>query len=324
LNAAKLKGGAPMRQHPLARQFGELRGGTEGGLGLLFLHELSSVVHPGVPPPEARSEEIVDAPADEIGEAIDRARDACLACWPDQLEGFFSPTSYADESTHVLEATIKKLVATCEQAPEQQRASMLGDVHQALRGLTSKQALGAFFTPWTLAVFLARMAGTESGSWHRPDEQWVVDPARGAGVLLHAYLNEFRAAHGPRAARAVTMIGVDIDPRVSQLARATLLLAGADANQFWIFHGNSLAREIVGRDRSGTLRTLQFSVTVGNPPFRQKESLAALTAEAADGPLIVPEHVLHRFISNPHAAPTAAAGKPRRPKRPGTARRKAA
>ena len=44
-------------------------------------------------------------------------------------------------------------------------------------------------------------------------------------------------------------------PRVCQIAPASLLLAGADPNQSWVFAGDSLAQPIVGRDgRDGALK----------------------------------------------------------------------
>ena len=53
----------------------------------------------------------------------------------------------------------------------------------------------------------------------------------------------------------MTPIGVDINRRVCQIARASLLLAGANPNQFWGFAGDSLALPIVGRDqRDGVLK----------------------------------------------------------------------
>ena len=47
----------------------------------------------------------------------------------------------------------------------------------------------------------------------------------------------------------MTPNGVEINPRVCQIAPASLLLAGADPNQSWVFAGDSLAQPIVGRDR---------------------------------------------------------------------------
>ena len=47
----------------------------------------------------------------------------------------------------------------------------------------------------------------------------VCEPAVGGGVLLQAALEIYRRAHGERAARAMTLIGVDIDPRITSARR---------------------------------------------------------------------------------------------------------
>lgn len=287
-----------MRHNPLVTRFSDLRSGDDGGLGLLFLHELSSDAHEGQPPPGARWEEIVESPSNEHGAALDRARDACLAQWPDQLDGFFPAGSYCEEPTHALAAALKAIESAASRAFG--RETLLGDTFQDTRGLSGKQALGAFFTPWEVAVFLATIAGFDS--LETAQEQWVIDPACGAGVLLHAYLAKFREAHGREAERAVTLIGVELDARACRIARAALLLAGADRHQFCILHGNSLAQPVVGRDRrTGKLRELRFSVTVANPPFGQKVVAQELEAAAANGPLVVPDDVLNRFVPNPTA-----------------------
>jgi predicted RNA methylase len=284
-----------MRQNPLVTRFRELRSRDDGGLGLLFLHELSSDAHEGQPPPGARWEEIVDTPSHELGAAFDRARDACVAHWPGQLDDFFPSERYYEEPTHALTAALKAIDSASSRAFR--RETLLGDTFQDARGLSGKQALGAFFTPWEVALFLATIAGLDSLG--TAEEQWVIDPACGAGVLLHAYLARFREAHGREAGRAVTLIGVDVDARACCIARAALLLAGADPRQFWILRGNSLAQPIVGRDRhTGKLRELRFSVTVANPPFGQKVVPQQLEAAAANGPLVVPDEVLNRFIPN--------------------------
>ena len=129
----------------------------------------------------------------------------------------------------------------------------------------------------------------------------------GAKALLLAYLHQFRSQHGVRASQAVTLIGVDIDEQSRQMARASLLLAGADPNQFWIFAGNSLAQPIAGRDRrTKELRTLEFSITLANPPFGQKTELSWLADAAKNGPLEIPGHVLNRTIPRVGASPAGA------------------
>jgi type I restriction-modification system DNA methylase subunit len=135
-------------------------------------------------------------------------------------------------------------------------------------------------------------------------ETWVGDLAVGGGALLLGYLERFRNRHGFLASRAVTLVGVDIDARSCQIARASLLLAGADPSQFWIFHGDSLAQKIAGRDRrDGELKIINFDVLLGNPPFGQKVSMTALAEHAQRGPLVIPDHILNRVIPSRSAQP---------------------
>jgi type I restriction-modification system DNA methylase subunit len=97
-----------------------------------------------------------------------------------------------------------------------------------MRGLCGKAAQGAFFTPWSVAAMIAEVARVT-----RPDT-WALDPACGGGVLLIAALELCRQRFGELAACAMTLLGVELDPRTAQIARASLLLAGADPAQFWI------------------------------------------------------------------------------------------
>jgi type I restriction-modification system DNA methylase subunit len=124
----------------------------------------------------------------------------------------------------------------------------------------------------------------------------------GAGVFLISALQEVRERYGPRLAKTITLIGCDLDPVTCQVARASLILAGAEEDQFWIACGNSLARPIVGRDRAdGQLKTLNFPLLLGNPPFGTATKMADLELAAQAGPLVVPDRVLNRaFVVSAH------------------------
>jgi type I restriction-modification system DNA methylase subunit len=281
--------------------FSYLRDRALSVCSLAFLHELSDPFTRAQPPLAARWQEIIERPAGELGEALDAACQACEQEWPTQLEGFFGDRRFAEESPSALTSAVRgvgKLLANHATAVTADRGDVLASVHQEMRTLTSKQWQGAFFTPWTVAEAIARISIPD-----HPIESdlWVLDPACGGGVLLHAAYEIYREQHGPVGSRAITLIGVDIDPRVCQLARATLLLAGADPDQYWIAHGNSLAQAICGKDRTGTLRTLEFHVTLANPPFGQKVDWAVLENAASSGPLVIPARVLNRHI--PRLAP---------------------
>jgi len=280
----------------------ELRSSAQGAIALLFLHELSAECTLGQPPRGARWERIIAKPTEEWGQALEDACQACLAQWPEQLEGFFAEARLSEEQPQVLAAAVKAIEGACAKADGEGRQTILADVFQETRGLSAKQARGAFFTPWNLAAMMADIAGDAS------QETWVGDLAVGGGALLLGYLERFRNRHGFLASRAVTLIGVDIDARSCQIARASLLLAGADPSQFWIFHGDSLAQKIAGRDRrDGELKIINFDVLLGNPPFGQKVSMTALAEHARRGPLVIPDHVLNRVIPSGSAQPAPAA-----------------
>jgi hypothetical protein len=276
----------------------ELRSSAQGAITLLFLHELSAEHTLGEPPTQARWERITAKPVEEWGQAFDQACEACLVHWPTQLEGFFAEPRLGDEHPQVLAAAVNAIEGACANADGESRRTILADIYQETRGLSAKQARGAFFTPWNLAAMMADIAGDAAR------ETWVGDPAVGGGALLLGYLERFRHRHGVIASRAVTLIGVDIDARSCEIARASLLLAGADPSQFWIFHGDSLAQQIAGRDRrDGELKLINFDVLLGNPPFGAKVSMTELAEHARRGPLVIPDDVLNRLIPSPSAQP---------------------
>jgi type I restriction-modification system DNA methylase subunit len=284
-------------KHTMSRLH-ELRSSAQGAIALLFLHELSAECTLGQPPRGARWERIIAKPTEEWGQALEDACQACLAQWPEQLEGFFAEARLSEEQPQVLAAAVKAIEGACAKADGEGRQTILADVFQETRGLSAKQARGAFFTPWNLAAMMADTAGDAA------QETWVGDLAVGGGALLLGYLERFRNRHGFLASRAVTLIGVDIDARSCQIARASLLLAGADPSQFWICHGDSLAQKIAGRDRrDGELKIINFDVLLGNPPFGQKVSMTALAERARRGPLVIPDHILNRVIPSESAQP---------------------
>ena len=172
-------------------------------------------------------------------------------------------------------------------------------MHAATRSLSSKQALGAFFTPATIASFLGQLSSPAPGDF-------VIDSACGAGALLIGAFQTVRDQHGPDAARTLTLLGVELDARTAQIARASLILAGVDRDAFFIGRGNALAQPLVGRDwTDGQLKTIEADCCVGNPPFGGKVTNAELEAAAANGPLVIPDRVLYRQLSV--TAQTAAA-----------------
>jgi hypothetical protein len=130
-----------------------------------------------------------------------------------------------------------------------------------------------------------------------PTELWVLEPCVGGAAMVLAARAVYRERHGLNASRAMTLIGVELNARLCQIARPSLLLAGADPNQFWVFVGDSLAQPIVGRERrDGNLRTISFHALLTNRPFGTRASAQTFADHAERGPLVIPDHVLYRQI----------------------------
>lgn len=295
-----------MRLKNFVARFSGFRDAAAAACTLVFLHELSDPQTLGQPPRDARFQRILQRPENEWGEGLDDACRACLESWPEQLDGFFGELRFAAEPSHAITSAVdaigKLLDGSIGRDGADDRRTLLANVSQEMRGLGAKQARGAFFTPWRLAEMMARMLLEPQDA----AELWIVEPCVGGAVMLLAALAVYRERHGARASKALTLIGVDIDPRVCEIARASLLLAGAEPNQFWIFCGDSLAQPIVGRDRSdGQLKTLNFHASLSNPPFATKISAGELEAHANLGPLVVPDHILYRRITQTRSSAAA-------------------
>lgn len=272
--------------------------GPDHILALMFLHELASDANPHCAPPrEARWDHLCARPDDELPASVDRACAACTRVWGEALEGFFDDVAFATVSPGDLRGAligVERFLSRLRSSVSS--GTQLADVYQYTRSLSAKQWQGAFFTPSQITRAMAMMLEVSPG-------EWVCDPACGGGAMLTAALEEVRRQHGPRAAITVTLVGVEIDPRTAAIARASLILAGAHPDQFWIGVGDSLAQPVVGRSREdGALKHLEFTAILANPPFGMKVSMQALERAAERGPLVVPDRVLYRRLPRLAAA----------------------
>jgi type I restriction-modification system DNA methylase subunit len=269
---------------------------AEHALAMLFLHELDSDACPVKAPPGAVWSQLVEVSDSELGAALDRACAVCLEACPDHLDGFFDRCSFADEQPDRLRRAMTQIAGmTRSESVKLNRRAFLGDFYSAGRSLSAQQWQGAFFTPENVAAMMAEILAPNPGDF-------VLDPAAGGGVLLCKTLDNVRERFGDEVAASLTLIGVELDQRTAQVARAALLLAGADPAQFIVFCGNSLAQPVVGRDRAdGALKTIEAQCCIANPPFGGKVSMRELELAAENGPLIVPDHILYRAIVVPSA-----------------------
>jgi hypothetical protein len=101
--------------------------------------------------------------------------------------------------------------------PEPHIGDQLGYVSQQTRSESTKSAAGAFYTPYSVSLLMAKM--TEPG----PGES-VLDPCCGSGSMLLAALEACREKHGPD--QVPELYGIDIDPVAVRLCRLNLALAG--------------------------------------------------------------------------------------------------
>jgi hypothetical protein len=160
---------------------------------------------------------------------------------------------------------------------------VLGTAYEAIVGATFRGELGSYFTPRTIADFVARMLAVREGR--------VLDPACGSAGLL---LGVRRMAGAHRS--AVTLYGNDLNPRMVRAAKVNFLLYGLDPRN--VFEGDGLQldriiKEVVGDDVSdgywwNAVPDGPFDAVLANPPFAGHESddgnLARIeTAHRADG-----------------------------------------
>lgn len=261
---------------------------------LVFLHELSEPEWEGsAPPPGHDWEQIASAADENLGGRLEAAMHACRRCWPGQV--FDHDDLFEGIEGQVLRAAV---VATEELTREPSpagrcfggRAEFLSEVYMSTRGRSAQSARGEYYTPMNVAAMMGQISGPAPG-------EWVIDPSCGTGHLLLGAIEELRCANGAEAVRTLTLIGVDISVQAVEICRLQMLLAGADADQFQIFAGDSLTQSVVGRAADGELHCLEFHCTLSNPPFGKRTANSKPGVEAV--PLIVADRVLNRQIRVP-------------------------
>jgi hypothetical protein len=120
----------------------------------------------------------------------------------------------------------------------------LGDSLQELLGATRRRERGAVYTP---RVVVDRMLAW-GGAAGVPSR--VVDPGTGSGRFLVSALRTFGSK--------VPLIGIEIDPRASLIARANLCALGADPKAVTIVNQDFCRADLV---------RMEETLWVGNPPY---------------------------------------------------------
>lgn len=171
----------------------------------------------------------------------------------DQLSVRLQELNHGRPTASLVEQTDKTYRALT-QLPDD--GDVLGAAYMFLLPKRQADWNGEFYTPWSLALTLAKMNPPGPG-------ETVYDPACGSGRLLWAALAASREQHGEEAAKTVRLYGVEINPRMAQIARLNSILHGC-GNQTLIATADALAGPaFITRD--GEPAT--FDVISANPPF---------------------------------------------------------
>ncbi len=181
-------------------------------------------------------------------------------------------------------------------SPDARALDRLGPAYEAGLDPAHRHAIGAFYTPSSVAERLVGLA-TRGVDLAPPRRPTVCDPAVGGGVFLLAAARRLEAHGHDRATVVADLVwGTDIDPEAVAVTRATLegwaAEGGVRAEARHVVVADSLAvGPAAWPDRPAT----GFDLVVGNPPFqsqlgrdtaRRPAQLARLRARL--GPVVTP------------------------------------
>jgi type I restriction-modification system DNA methylase subunit len=149
---------------------------------------------------------------------------------------------------------------------------ILGAAYETIVGSTFRGELGSYFTPRTIADFIARFIDVRSGK--------IFDPACGSAGLLLA----LRRLHGD--ADTIQYWGNDLNPRMVRAAKVNFLLHGLDHRQVLQGNGTNLERILstlgVSKVPNGywweAIVDGPFDAVVANPPFAGHEKDESILA----------------------------------------------
>jgi type I restriction-modification system DNA methylase subunit len=160
---------------------------------------------------------------------------------------------------------------------------LLGTAYEAIVGSTFRGELGSYFTPRSIADFMACMLDEDATN--------ILDPACGSAGLLLAH---HRRTKGERA--RAHYYGNDLNPRMVRAGKVNFLLHGLDPEDVHAGNGlelDRILRETVGFDSGSgywcdAIPSGPFDAVVANPPFAGHEGSDALlerleTAAKANG-----------------------------------------
>ncbi len=154
---------------------------------------------------------------------------------------------------------------------EDDASDSFGDLYEVFASEITKGAGGQFFTPIPAIKFLVDALDLQPG-------ETIIDPACGAGGFLAESAKVLLSKGASRASVAKSLIGMDKDEYLSNLALARLgIITGARSR---VQSADSLALRNIENEEI-TLESIQADVVLANPPFGAK--IVAASPETLKG-----------------------------------------
>jgi adenine-specific DNA-methyltransferase len=160
-----------------------------------------------------------------------------------------------------------RIARLAAELPKIEALHYVTSIYPALLPDRTRSALGAFYTPPSLAARLVEQA-TECGvDWQRAQ---ILDPAAGGGAFLLQAICRIREASTDLAPSMVlASIGArlsafELDPRAADLAQAAVDILTADLS---LSCGRSVPKIVRVCDALEEVPVERFDLVVGNPPY---------------------------------------------------------
>lgn len=182
-------------------------------------------------------QDFIDLCAISISNVLDKRE----GIWKEREKFFLSvKDSYTDEDYEVFARLFALVAKALNENPEQ---DFLGDLYMNLNFGDGWK--GQFFTPYHVSEMMARMMIGERTQNEINEKGYVSvnDPACGAGCMLIAFAQAYKAVTNTSYHDSVLFVGQDIDPVVAKMCYIQLSMLGCSG---YVVIGNSLTQPIVG------------------------------------------------------------------------------
>jgi hypothetical protein len=165
---------------------------------------------------------------------------------------------------------------------------ILGAVYMELSAHGQRKWMGQYFTPQSVADFMAEINTGDLDPAAHPKDRFVtiLEPTSGAGILLLSVCNTVAMKHGVEALRRLSLTAIDLDPLCARMTACQLLANAAlhgPLGEILVYRGNSLGNPA---DLEVVTHRLAAPRRVGGSPepipevlpARAPQRLAAVTA----------------------------------------------